>query len=62
MELLDSSMDKISDKVYNRLNKTIPEPILGKMTVAVSVSFFLSSSGTSGSLPTIPFRVCVAGY
>jgi len=36
MELLDSSMDKIADKVYNKLNQSIPENILGKMTVAVS--------------------------
>ena len=37
MELLDSSMDKIADKVYNKLNETIPENILGKITVSVSV-------------------------
>ena len=36
MELMDSSMDKISEKVYNQLNQRIPEDILGKMTVAVS--------------------------
>lgn len=35
MELMDSSMDKISEKVYNQLNQRIPEDILGKMTVAV---------------------------
>ena len=37
MELLDSSMDKIADKVYKQLKETIPEDILGKMTVAVSL-------------------------
>ena len=36
MELLDSSMDKISDRVYQQLKSTIPEEILGKMTVSVS--------------------------
>ena len=36
MELLDSSMDKISDRVYQQLSSTIPEEILGKMTVSVS--------------------------
>ena len=36
MELLDSSMDKIADKVYNKLKQDIPEEILGKMTVSVS--------------------------
>ena len=35
MELLDSSMDKISEKLYSQ-NKSIPENILGKMTVCVS--------------------------
>ena len=36
MELMDSSMDKISEKVYNQLKTRIPENILGKMSVAVS--------------------------
>jgi len=35
MELMDSSMDKIADKVYHKLHSTIPEDVLGKMTVAV---------------------------
>ena len=39
MELLDSSMDKISDRVYHQLKSTIPEDILGKMTVSVSFWF-----------------------
>jgi len=38
MELLDSSMGKIADRVYNELHSTIPEEILGKMSVAVSVN------------------------
>ena len=37
MELMDSSMDKISEKVYKVLNKRIPEEVLGMMTVAVSI-------------------------
>ena len=36
MQLLDSSMDKIAERVYHQLRSTIPEQILGKMTVAVS--------------------------
>ena len=36
MQLLDSSMDKIADRVYHQLRSTIPEQILGKMSVAVS--------------------------
>lgn len=39
MELLDSSMDKISDRVYQQIKSTIPEEILGKMTVSVSRFF-----------------------
>ena len=39
MELLDSSMDKIAEQVYMRMKATIPEEILGKMTVSVSLSF-----------------------
>ncbi len=34
MELLDASMDKISKRV-SILGQTIPEDIIGKMTVAV---------------------------
>ena len=34
MELLDASMDKISKRV-SALGQTIPENIIGKMTVAV---------------------------
>ena len=36
MQLLDSSMDKITERVYHQLHSTIPEEILGKMAVAVS--------------------------
>lgn len=35
MELLDASMDKIAKRVYTALHQTIPEEILGKMSVAV---------------------------
>lgn len=35
MELLDSSMDKISERVYQKMKSSIPEDILGKMTVSV---------------------------
>ena len=37
MELMDSSMDKIAEKVYKQLNQTIPENILGVLTVNVSL-------------------------
>ena len=37
MELMDSSMDRIIDRVYHQLHSTIPEEILGKLTVAVSL-------------------------
>lgn len=36
MELLDSSMDKVANRVYHVLKTTIPESILGKMTISVS--------------------------
>ena len=36
MELMDSSMDKVSELVYNKLKECIPEDILGKMSVSVS--------------------------
>ena len=36
MELMDSSMDKVSELVYNKLKQYIPEDILGKMSVSVS--------------------------
>ena len=39
MELLDSSMDKISERVYQQMKSSIPEDILGKMTVSVSHLF-----------------------
>ena len=52
MELLDSSMDKISDRVYQQLQSTIPEEILGKMTVSVS-------SHTMHILCTFSVCVCV---
>ena len=43
MELLDTSMDKLANRVYHELHSTIPENIVGKMTVSVSSS---SSSQT----------------
>ena len=36
MELMDNSLDKIYQLVYHKLNRLIPERILGKMAVAVS--------------------------
>ena len=36
MELMDTSMDKLSERVSNVLQSSIPEKILGKMSVAVS--------------------------
>ena len=35
MELLDSSMDFLSWKVNHELHQSIPEGVLGKMSVAV---------------------------
>lgn len=35
MELLESSMDKISERVHQQMKSSIPEEILGKMTVSV---------------------------
>jgi hypothetical protein len=39
MELMDSSMDRISEKVYKLQKKRIPEEILGMLTVAVSIIY-----------------------
>ena len=36
MELLDSSMSEVADICYRKLEKLVPEDILGKMSVAVS--------------------------
>ena len=36
-------MGKIADRVYHQLHSTIPEEILGKMSVAVSVVLHISS-------------------
>lgn len=35
MELLEASMDKLAEGVFKALNQSIPEEILGKMTVSV---------------------------
>ena len=35
MELMDKSLDKLYNLVYNKLNDTIPEVIVGKMAEAV---------------------------
>jgi len=43
MELLDSSMDKISERVYHQLHSAIPEKILGKMSVAVRYQILIMS-------------------
>ncbi len=36
MEVLDSSMLQVSEIVYNKMKQSIPEEVLGTMTVAVS--------------------------
>ena len=38
MELMDTSMDHIFKKVYKVLKQTIPEEVIGKVVVAVSIS------------------------
>lgn len=38
MEVMDSSLDKFYKFIYNVLESSIPEEILGKITVAVSTS------------------------
>ena len=43
MELMDTSLDKFYKKVIEK-GKTIPEDILGKITVAVSAVIFYSAS------------------
>ena len=58
MELMDSSMDKISEKVYNQLNKRIPEDILGKMTVAVSIDVPLPYSQLLTCMCDDPLPIC----
>jgi mitogen-activated protein kinase kinase 4 len=35
MELMDASLDKFYKFIFERLNQTLPEEILGKITVAV---------------------------
>lgn len=41
MEVMDMSLDKFYHKVY-KLDRTIPEEILGKIAVAVSGVFYFS--------------------
>lgn len=36
MELMDTSLDKLYKIVYGKLNEKLPEPIIGKVAVAVS--------------------------
>jgi mitogen-activated protein kinase kinase 4 len=36
MELMDTSLDKFYKFIYEKLQRRIPESILGKITVAVS--------------------------
>lgn len=37
MELMDTSLDKFYKFIYERLHERLPENMLGKITVAVSV-------------------------
>ena len=41
-------MDKISERVYQQMKSSIPEDILGKMTVSVSQLFTFSSESERG--------------
>ena len=41
MELMESSLDKFYKFVYGELQSSIPEDILGKITVAVSIVYLL---------------------
>lgn len=36
MELMDKSLDKLYQLVYNKLQEDIPEVVVGKMALAVS--------------------------
>lgn len=36
MELMDTSLEKLYKIVFDKLNETMPEDIIGKITVAVS--------------------------
>ena len=38
MELMDTSLDKFYKFIYERLEERLPENMLGKVTVAVSIS------------------------
>ena len=40
MEHMDISLDKFYKFIYGHLNSSIPEDILGKITVAVSILIF----------------------
>ena len=45
MELMDKSLEKLCDLVYNRLGEVIPELIVGKMAEAVSGKSLISLCG-----------------
>lgn len=58
MELMATSLDKFYKFVYCSLNDVIPEEILGKITLAVSVPTVLSSvSGCAGE-PELTASLC----
>lgn len=60
MEVMDSSLDKFYKFIYNVLESSIPEEILGKITVAVSTYYkftkpvAVSSHDLNGRTP-LPF-------
>lgn len=43
MELMDTSLDKFYKFIYERMHERLPENILGKITVAVSIHNSLTS-------------------
>ena len=53
MELMDISLDKFYKFIYGTLGSSIPEDILGKITVAVSVCFYRAPDNVSEYLKII---------
>ena len=56
MELMDTSLDKFYKFVYNHLHQTIPEQILGKITVGVSGEKYSLILKTVSIIVFIPWK------
>ena len=57
MELMDTSLDKLYKIVYEKLNEKLPEPIIGKIAVAVGCLAMFSLSNlmfTDGQRTCLP--------